>query len=139
MFDHDIASVVGRARNLIAVNDVTIRDRMNVIERLAMHVAVHRANIHPFVKARIDRFAIQLSWIAHKAVLTALPRIRNRAMQVSFDDLIEVGTVSAEQGGVIGWQTKFYQLIFLRMDRIRTQKQQCQYLEQTIYHLSHYP
>ena len=74
MLDHDVASVVRITGDGIDVNYFAIGDRADFIERLAVRVAMHRANVDAFVKARVNQTARRLDRVAHKTVLPAFPR-----------------------------------------------------------------
>ena len=54
MLDHYVFPVVRVARHEISVHDFPIGNGANFIERLAICVAMHGANVNSFVEAGID-------------------------------------------------------------------------------------
>ena len=112
MLDHDIAAVVRSARRAIRVNDVAGGDRAHLVERLALRIPAHRPDVHPFVKPGVDRLTRDWFRIAHKTVLPAFPRMRNDAVHVALDDLIELGVSLGQEGVVIGRQRQVKRTFF---------------------------
>ncbi|MGH8095241.1 MAG: hypothetical protein ACREIF_17535 [Chthoniobacterales bacterium] len=80
---------------MIRINNLAVGNRTHFIKRLAMRIAPHRPNVHPFMETGVNRLARQLLWVAHKAVLAALPWMGNHSVQVAFDHLIKAGLIPA--------------------------------------------
>ena len=74
MLDHDESAVVRESRNEIRVHDFSLGDGAHFIEWFAAGIAIKRADIDAFVKTFVDSSDWRFDGIAHKAILSALPR-----------------------------------------------------------------
>src|SRR5260370_29735063 len=96
--------------------DLAVGNGVQLVERLAICIAVHGPNINSFVKPGIN-FAFPSAFrITDKAVLAALPWCRFRAVVVSVDRLIKSGAVSRKEGIIVRWQNKIENLILCRLN-----------------------
>ena len=55
---------------------------------------MHRANVHPFMEARVNGARLRLGRITHETVLAALPRMGNDAVEIAVDHLVKLGARS---------------------------------------------
>ena len=88
------------------MHDFPIGNGADFIERLAVCITMHRANIDSFVKAGIDGAACGVDGVADKAVFPALPRRRFFSLVIAFDVLVKSRTIAREQSVIIRWQIK---------------------------------
>src|SRR5207253_7644055 len=73
VLDHNVFPIVRVAGHEINVRDFPIGNGADFIERLAVFIAMHGANIDSFVKARVNDTTRCVGGITHKAVFAALP------------------------------------------------------------------
>ena len=106
VFDHDVFPVVRVTGDEVGVHDFAVGNRAHFVERLAVFIAVHWANIDSFVKAGVNHATCRVDGIAHKTVLAALPRRRFHAVVIAFDVLIKRGAVTREQRVIVRRQNK---------------------------------
>ena len=106
MLDHDVFPVVRVAGHQISVHDFPSRNGADFIERLAICVAMHGANIDSFVEPGVNEAARCVDRVAHKAILTALPRSRFLSLVIAFDVLVKGRTIAREQRVIIRRQHK---------------------------------
>ena len=116
MLDHDVAPVVRSARRAADVNHFARRDRMDRVERFTARVAAHRPDVHALMEARVNRAARGLDRIAHETVLAAFPRVRNHAVEVALDHLVEIGVMPAEQRVVVRRRARLRDVSSARAD-----------------------
>src|SRR5262252_8325763 len=106
VLDHDVFPIVRVAGHEISVHDFPVGNGADFIERFAICVAMHGANVDSFVEAGIDSAARGVDRIAHKTILTALPWSRFLSLVIAFDVLVKGRTVAREQRVIIRRQNK---------------------------------
>jgi len=98
------------------VHDLAIGNGSHFVERLAICIAVHGANINSFVKPGVNHASPGAFRITDKAILAALPWCRFHAVVVSVDILVKSRAVSRKKGIIVRGQNKIETLILCRLN-----------------------
>src|ERR1700736_451109 len=88
------------------VNDFPVGDGADFIARLAVVVAVNRADVDPFVEACVNNAVARLFGIAHESILSAFPRRRFLAVIIALDVLIERRAAAVKDRVIVSRQRK---------------------------------
>src|SRR5438477_8905315 len=73
VLDHDVAPVIGIARHLVGVHDLSVRNRSDFVQWLTPRVVLKTFNIDAFVKSRVDNSFRRPDRIADEPVTPAFP------------------------------------------------------------------
>src|SRR6266571_1157951 len=94
VFDHNVFPIVRVAGHEIGVHDFPIGNGADFIERLAVCIAMHGANIDSFVKAGVNEATRCVGRLAHEPILAALPWSRFLSLVIALDVLVKGRTVA---------------------------------------------
>ena len=93
------------------MDNLPIGNGAHFVERLAVCIAVDRANINPFMKAGVNDASSSAFRITDEAVLAAFPWRRFHAVVVSLNILVKRGAISRKKSIVVRRQDKIENLI----------------------------
>src|SRR5262245_13633384 len=106
------------------MHNLAIGNGAHFIERLAVCIAVHGANIDSFVKPGVNDASPSAFRITDKAVLAALPGCGFHAAVLPVDILVKSRTVPQKKGVIVRGQHKIENLTSCRLNGHRSRQKE---------------